>query len=248
MAGVGGEQLEHAGVVGDLAGQGPADGLGQVVVADGDRVSVAGGALADLGRGPGADAGQGAQPAVGLGRVEVQGLLQAAGDVGGGDDGPGAYSLNAGPVPVPGRDTRPDPRGRDDPHPLRGRAGRHGAELAQQDPPGTVGFDAYDLLLQDRGDQRLEQPIGPADPQPPIAQGQLADDRMVRGESGQVVVRAELGGESVQQPGGTRAPGVAGDERTRTCGARHDTNGAGAVGGQRGAPDGARLVDAVGGI
>ena len=76
-----------------------------------------------------------------------------------------------------------------------------------------MGFDAYHLLLQDRGDQRLEQPAGPADPQPRIAQGQLADDGMVRGEPGQVVVRAELGGEGVQQPGGTRAPGLAGDER-----------------------------------
>src|SRR5580693_2991356 len=68
---------------------------------------------------------------------------------------------------------------------------------------------------------------------------------MVRGEPGQVVVRAELGGEGVQEPDGTRAPGLAGDERAL---ARGDPEGAGAVGGQRGAPDGARLVDAVGGI
>src|SRR5215813_6308736 len=58
VPGVGGEEFEHAGVVGLAAGQRPADHAGQVVVAHGDRVRVAHGPLPDLGGGPYADAGQ----------------------------------------------------------------------------------------------------------------------------------------------------------------------------------------------
>src|SRR5580692_9336607 len=70
---------------------------------------------------------------------------------------------------------------------------------------------------------------------------------MVRGEPGQVVVRAELGGEGVQQPGGTRTPGLAGDQGIIGPTGGHAKR-ARAVGGQRRAPDAARRVDAVGGI
>src|SRR6185437_2305739 len=45
VTGVGGEELEHAGVVGLAAGQRPADHVRQVVVADRDRVRIAHGAL-----------------------------------------------------------------------------------------------------------------------------------------------------------------------------------------------------------
>src|SRR6185437_8899041 len=75
VTGVGGEELEHAGVVGLAAGQRPADHVRQVVVADRDRVGVAHGTLPDLGRGPDADAGQRAQAAIRFGRVQVLGLL-----------------------------------------------------------------------------------------------------------------------------------------------------------------------------
>ena len=70
VARVGGEQFQHARVVGDPPGQRPADRPGQVVVADRDRVRVARGALPDLGGGPDPDAGQGPQAPVGLGRVQ----------------------------------------------------------------------------------------------------------------------------------------------------------------------------------
>ena len=60
----------------------------------------------------------------------------------------------------------------------------------RQEAPGTMSFLTDDLLLQDSGDQRLEQPPGPADAQPGVAQDQLADDGVVRGKTGQVVERA----------------------------------------------------------
>src|SRR5690242_5556745 len=96
VTGVGGEELEHAGVVGLAAGQRPADHVRQVVVADRDRVRVAHGALPDLGRGPDADAGQRAQAVVRVGRVQGQGLLEPGRGRRGVHDRAGAHALYAG--------------------------------------------------------------------------------------------------------------------------------------------------------
>src|ERR1035437_3679569 len=120
VAGVGGQQLEHAGVVGDPAGQRPADRLGEVVVAHGDRVRVAHGPPPALGGGPRADAGQRPQAAVRVRRAQSAGPLEPGGDLGGGDDRAGPDALDPGPVPVPRRDTRPPPGWREHPHPGRG--------------------------------------------------------------------------------------------------------------------------------
>ncbi len=128
--------------------------------------------------------------------------------------------------------------------PARGRR----AEPAQQDPPGAVRFEADHLLLQDGGHEGLEDPRGPAHPQPRVTEHQLADDRVPGGESGQVVLRAELSGEGVQQPRGARAPRLAGDQGAVARGAAGDAQGARAVGGQRRAPDGAGVLDGKGGI
>ena len=109
-------------------------------------------------------------------------------------------------------------------------------------------FEADHLLLQDRGHQGLEDPGGPAHAQPRVAENQLADDRVPGGESGQVVLRAELSGEGVQQPGGARAPRLAGDQGAVARGAAGDAQGARAGRGQRRAPDGAGVLDGKGGI
>ena len=61
------EQLEHPRVVAArLAGQRPGDEVGQVEVADADRIRVAERPDRDLGRRPRPDAGHGGQPRVGV--------------------------------------------------------------------------------------------------------------------------------------------------------------------------------------
>jgi hypothetical protein len=76
-----------------------------------------------------------------------------------------------------------------------------------------VRLAADHLLLEDRGHQRLEDPAGPADAQPFVAQRQLAHHRMVRGEAGSVVVEAEPAGHPVEQPARAGTPGPGGDRR-----------------------------------
>ena len=81
------------------------------------------------------------------------------------DDRAGAHRLDAGPVPVPGRDGLPR-RGRwNYSHPGRRRTGCRRSVPGQQPAPGSVRLDADDLLLQHRGDQGLQHPRGAADAQ-----------------------------------------------------------------------------------
>ena len=69
------------------------------------------------------------------------------------------------------------------------------AVLRQQDPPCAVGFEHDDLLLEYRGDERLHQAAGTADPQPRVPQRGVTDHRVrVGGEAGGVVVTAESAG------------------------------------------------------
>ena len=165
VPGVGGEQLQHAGVVGLPPGQRPADRPGQMDVADRHRVGVAAGPLARLGRGPGADPGQRAQAQVRLGGGHPGDLLQPLRHVGGADDGPGADALHACPVPRPGGNPRPGTGGREDPHPGRGRPRRRLPVPEHERPPGPACLGPDDLLLQHGRHQRLKHPARPADPE-----------------------------------------------------------------------------------
>jgi hypothetical protein len=70
------EELRETVVVDLLAGEGPADVLGDVVVPEAHRVGVAVGAEPDLGARPDADARQGAQAAVGLVGGQGDGALE----------------------------------------------------------------------------------------------------------------------------------------------------------------------------
>ena len=81
------------------------------------------------------------------------------------DDGAGAHGLNAGPVPVPGRDRLPRGGRRDDSHPGRGRPGRWRSVPGHQPAPSPVSLDADDLLLQDGRYEGLQHSRCPADPQ-----------------------------------------------------------------------------------
>ena len=150
------------------------------------------------------------------------------------------------PVPVPGGDAGPGPRRRDHAHPGRRRARRGPAVFSQQEPPGAEGLVTDDLLLEDRGHQGLEDPPGAADAQTLVPERQLAEDRMVDGEAGSVVVKAEPVGQAVEEPARAGSPGPGGHHRAARPGA--DAERPGAVRGQRGAPDRARPVGGVGRI
>ena len=91
--------------------------------------------------------------------------------------------------------------------PRRRGPGRLGPELGQQDPPRPVRLQDHDLLLQDRGHQRLHQPPGPPQPEPWITAGRVGDQRMAGGvEPGHVVIAPERSREARQQPAAPPAP------------------------------------------
>src|SRR5579863_672287 len=190
------EERQHFLVGAPVApGQRPADHVLEVVVADGDRVRVARGPLPRLRRGPHADAWDGPQLPVGFLMAQREQSLQAVGHARGPNDGLGADALHAGPVPVPGRNAAPRSRVGEDAHAARrGSRGRR-AVLRQQDPPGAVGFEHDDLLLEYRGDEQIHQAAGTADPQPWVPPRGVTDHWVrVGGEAGGVVVTAESAG------------------------------------------------------
>ncbi|MCO5606194.1 hypothetical protein L7F22_060381 [Adiantum nelumboides] len=98
---VGGEHLEHPGVVEVVPEQRPADGVRDVEVAEADRVRVAPGALRDLGRGPHPDARDAAQQHPALLPAQLGGPFQPVGDDGGVQDRRPPGVVDAGPVPLP---------------------------------------------------------------------------------------------------------------------------------------------------
>jgi hypothetical protein len=73
-----------------------------------------------------------------------------------------------------------------------------------------VSLLADDLLLENGGDQGLKDPVAAADAQALVAAGDVVEQRRAMGIGRQVrgagIVRAEQGGESLEQPHGTRTP------------------------------------------
>src|SRR4051812_8856693 len=98
------EELLELGVVERRAGEGPADVLGHVVVAEAHRVRVAVRALPDLGAGPHADARDRPQPPVRLLVAERDRALEADRDPGHGDHRARPRRVDVHPQPLPGRD------------------------------------------------------------------------------------------------------------------------------------------------
>jgi K+:H+ antiporter len=250
VPGIGGEQFAHARVVHLLPDQRPAHDRGQVVVADRQGVGVTDGPLADLGGGPRPDPGQRLQPPVRLGRGHRGGLLQLLGHPCRADDRPGADQFHPGTVPLPGRDADPGPRRGADPHPRGRRPRGRVAEPEQQQPPGTLRLRADHLLLKHGGDQRLEHPAGPADPQRVVPPGHLGQQRVHRLEAGRVIGGSQQAGQGAEEPRRARAPRgrVHGDPPVGPGGLRVDPHRGRAVRRERGAPRGPVLVDPVCGI
>ncbi|KOU65964.1 hypothetical protein ADK96_14965 [Streptomyces sp. IGB124] len=239
LAGVRGEELQHGRVVGvAVAGEGVADDAGQVQVAGGDGVGVAVAALEGLGGGPRADAGDGLQPSCGLGQVHGRRLLQAVRDAYGPDDGVGAFGVDPGLVPVPGRDQRPGAGVGHDVEVLPVGAGGGLAVLPYEAAPGAVGLVGGDLLLQDRGDQGLQHQAGAGQAQARTTAVAGVHEAVAGDEDRRVVAGAEQRGQLVEQPCCAGAPGLGVDLGAGRSGAG-DAQGGGPFGGPGGAPDGA---------
>ncbi len=112
-----------------------------------------------------------------------------------------------------------------------------GAGLAvplEQQPPGAVGLVAGDLLLQDRGDQRLQDQAGPRQPDAGVAAAGLMDDAVPGGQLRRVVGLPQQVGEALQQPVGARPPGLRLDAAGGRAG--RDAQRAGALGRTAGPP------------
>jgi hypothetical protein len=90
------EKFGEPGVVDLLAGECPAEVLGDVVVPEGHRVRVAEGALGHLGARPDPDSRQRPQPPVGVGERELAALLESSAPARGTDRGSRAGGVNAG--------------------------------------------------------------------------------------------------------------------------------------------------------
>ena len=182
------EQLDHRGVVDGMAEQAPADHLGQVIVADRQRVGVAERALRGLGGRPHPDAGQRCQRLAGPFRRECHQPLQGVRSLRTTDHGARSSGVDVRTVELPGRDAAPHIARRRDAHSRRCRARGRRPVLGDQQPPGPKRVLACHPLLEHGRNERLQHPSGAAQPQmrhPPMGGG---DGRLVGQESGGVVV------------------------------------------------------------
>ena len=154
-----------------------------MVVAERDGIGVAEGAEAGLGGRPDAHPGDAAQRSVHrrtvvtvLGRDPFElkphsctGVRRAV-----------ALRVDSGPVPLPRRQGRPRLGGREHPHAVRRRTGCGVAVAQQQSSPRRHGVHADDALLDDGGDQGLEQPTGARHTQAREAPMRVGDGRVDR--------------------------------------------------------------------
>ena len=201
------EQGQHLGVVrAAVAGQGVADDAGQMEIAYRHQVGCADGPLQSFGGRPGADARDELEPRGGRLLVHRDGLLHAAGHPHRAHDRVRALGVDAGAVPLPGRDHRPRPGVRHDVHALGGPARRGLAEPAHQEPPGAVRLDRGDLLLEDGGDQGLQDEAGTGQAQARAGTVRLRDEAVAGFEGLRVVQLTQHRGELVQHPLRALAP------------------------------------------
>ncbi len=203
---------EHAQllVVVRRAGDGPADVLGDVVVAEAHGVGVAEGARPNLRGGPLPQSGQGAQLGVGVGGRQP---FEGVGDRRGTDQRAGPGRVDVHPQPLPGRDAADRLGGRLQPQPeLATRTGRALAVAVDQSAEAGERLLPRHLLLDDGRHQGLPDPVGSAEAQRRPASPRLGDDRVQVGpEVRDVVVGAEQRRHVVECPLGTGAPGLGAD-------------------------------------
>ena len=222
--------------------QRPADHLRDVVVADRQGVGVAEGPLRRLGGGPHPDPRQRRQRVAGLLRRPRRQPLQRRRPAARSRRwcGPGPDRRWRGGTPTTGCDATPRPTAA--PACRAGAGpGRRGAVLGHQQPPGPKRVGAGHPLLDHRGDQRLQHPVGAAQPQvrhPPVRRG---DRRLRRGEIRRVVVGAQQRGQRVDEFLGAACPTPR--SRRRRAAARLIRAVTGPVAQQAGPPD--RAVSAI---
>ncbi len=158
---------------------------------------------------PRPDAGHDLQPLLRRRRFHPGRLLQPRGDPHGPQDRRRPLVVHPGQVPLPGRDHRPRPRRRHDTHPSGCGPRRRFPVLPYEQPPRLVRLQRRDLLLQDRGDQRLHHQPGPGQPQPRPPVCRERQQPVPRYERGRVVVGAQHPRQPLQQPLRPRPPGLA---------------------------------------
>ena len=232
MAGVGGEELEHPGVAPPrLSGQDIADRVRKVPVSEGERIGVAEGVQRHRVGGPLPHPGHRPETLAGLLRGHAPRLLEPARRPGDAADGVGALTLDAEAVVVPARSAGEGGGGGGAEQPARPRRG-----LAEGTEEGGVSAPRLlpaDPLLDDGGDQRLEDPSGAGQPQARQPVPERRDQACGGAEAGVVV---ELAGErrrAVECPGGARPPRL----RLEPAGGTPQVEGGRPQGGAGGPPD-----------
>ena len=199
------QQLEHP-LIGParLARERPTHGVGEVEVADRDRVGVTERRPRDLGRRPGAHAPDGEEPCVRLIQGEGRSCLDAGRLLARGPDGLGAPTFDAPRVEREVRRLGESFRVGRKVQPELARGGLAGREHHRSVRP--PGLDAGDLLLQDRRDERVHHGAGSRDAHTSVAAPEHFDHVVLRLEAGVVVEGADQPGDRIERPGGTRSP------------------------------------------
>ena len=122
---------------------------------------------------------------------------------------PGPAPPAGAPVPAGGTRGKADPRGPRDPAGAAARSRRCRLAVAGDQPPvGAAGLGAGHLLLEDRGDQRLDHRAGSPDPQAAHLAHRRGDRIMARDERAGIVVEAQERLQARQRPGGAGTPGA----------------------------------------
>ena len=151
--------------------------------------------------------GQAAQPVVGRLAVRRDQPLEAVGDPGCGDDGARAGRVDVQPQPLPRRD-RAQGRGvgLDPQVEVVARARGALAVPVDQRAEAAEGLLAGHLLLDDRGDEGLDEQVGAPEPPDVPTVASVDQHRVLRLEPARVVVGAEQVGHRVERPLGARGP------------------------------------------
>lgn len=171
LSGKGFQQLQHARVVDSFPDQRGSHIVGDVIVADRDRIGVTDGTRPDFSRGPRPDAPQHREP------IDVALNINRRCPT----NCPHTYRLRAAAMPFPTRNVGPCRTWRRHPQSFDDcRPGCRFTKRPHQVSPRPPRLRADNLLLENRRRQRLPHPVGPTNPEPPSASNHIVDDRIAR--------------------------------------------------------------------
>jgi hypothetical protein len=210
LAGVGGEELEHLGVAAVApSGEGVDHEVGEVEVADHDGVRITEGQERGRCRRPGADPGELLEDAASAGGIPGDEPLDALGPAADPQDHLRPPALDTEGVKVRIAQLG-DPRGRGR-EPQPGGARRRAPVAPAEGPERLPGLETGHLLLEDRGDEDLDERAGGRHPAAGRAPDDLGRERVVRDEVLGTVVGADQRRDRVEDRLGPGAPGLGSD-------------------------------------